>query len=84
MEPEIIGSQHMIKAVIRPGEQSGYVAECVELGAVTQGATLDEVAANLREVVGLALEGQDLRSLGLAPDPVILVNLQLEPAVAPA
>ena len=51
--------QHTIKAVIRPGEQSGFVAECVEIPVVTEGATLDEVAANLREAVALHLEVQD-------------------------
>ncbi len=70
--------QHTIKAVIRPGEQSGFVAECVEIPVVTQGATLDEVSANLREAVSLHLEGEDLRELGLAPSPSIVVTLQLE------
>ena len=42
-------SQRTIKAVIRPGEQSGYVAECMEIPVVTQGATLDEVTHNLQE-----------------------------------
>jgi len=48
-----------INAVIRTGEQSGYVAECLELPVVTQGATLDEVVANLREAVELQLQGED-------------------------
>ena len=52
--------QRTIKAVIRPGEQSGYVAECVEIPVVTQGGTLDEVTRNLREAVQLHLEGEDL------------------------
>jgi predicted RNase H-like HicB family nuclease len=43
--------QRTIKAVIRPGEESAYVAECVEIAVVTQGATLDEVTCNLREAV---------------------------------
>ena len=70
--------QHTIKAVIRPGEQSGFVAECVEIPVVTEGATLDEVSANLREAVSLHLEGEDLRELGLAPSPSIVVTLELE------
>jgi predicted RNase H-like HicB family nuclease len=69
--------QRTIKAVIRPGEQSGFVAECLEISVVTQGATLDEVARNLREAVDLHLAGEDLASLGLAPDPTILVTLEL-------
>ncbi len=74
--------RHTVQAVIRPGEESGYVGECAELKAVTQGKTLDEVAANLREVIALALDGEDLEELGLAPSPVIIVTLELEPAVA--
>ena len=35
--------QHTIKAVIRPGDESGYVAECLEISVITQGRTLDEV-----------------------------------------
>ncbi len=69
--------QRTIKAVVRPGEQSGYVAECLEIPVVTQGATLDEIARNLREAVDLHLSGEDLESLGLAPDPTILVTLEL-------
>jgi predicted RNase H-like HicB family nuclease len=74
--------QRTIQAVIRPGEQSGYVAECAQLNVVTQGATLDEVAANVKEAVELALEGEDLAALGLAPEPAIVVTFELEPAVA--
>ena len=74
--------QRTIQAVIRPGEQSGYVAECPALNAVTQGETLDVVAKNLREVIALALDGEDLGELGLAPSPVIVVTFELEPAVA--
>ena len=74
--------QRTIKAAIRRGEQSGYVAECLEIPVVTQGATLDEVAGNLREAVALHLEDQDLEALGLAPDPTLLVTLELQPAHA--
>ncbi len=35
--------QQTIKFFIRPGEQSGHVAECLEISVVTQGETLDEV-----------------------------------------
>lgn len=76
--------QHTIKAVIRYGEQSGFVAECLEIPVVTQGKTLDEVTRNLREAVELHLEGEDLRELGLAPSPTILVTFEMEahPATA--
>jgi predicted RNase H-like HicB family nuclease len=74
--------QRTIHATVQPDVESGYVAICSQLSAVTQGDTLDEVARNLREVVALALEGEDLSELGIAPDPVIVVTFELEPAVA--
>jgi predicted RNase H-like HicB family nuclease len=76
--------QRTIKAVIRPGEQSGFVAECLEIPVVTQGATLDEVSANLREAVALHLEGEDLVQLGLAASPFIIVTFELEALPASA
>ena len=76
--------QHTIKAVIHPGDQSGYVAECVEIPVVTQGRTLDEVTANLREAVELHLEGEDLSQWGLAPSPTIVVTFELEACPATA
>ncbi len=66
--------QHTIKAIIRPGEQSGHVAECMEIPVVTQGATLDAVTANLKEAVELQLEGEDLSQWGLASRPILLVT----------
>ncbi|HEX9654088.1 MAG TPA: type II toxin-antitoxin system HicB family antitoxin [bacterium] len=74
--------QHTIKAVIRSGEQSGYVAECMEIPVVTQGSTLDEITRNLQEAVQLHLEGEDLSELGLAPAPTIVVTLELETVYA--
>lgn len=74
--------QHTVHAFIRPGNESGFVAECPQLNAVTQGVDLDDVVANLQEVVALALEGEDLAELGLAERPVIVVSMELEPAVA--
>jgi predicted RNase H-like HicB family nuclease len=74
--------QHTIKAVIRPGEQSGYVAECLEVPVVTQGRTLDEVARNLQEAVALHLDGEDLAALGLAASPTVVVTMELHPTHA--
>lgn len=51
--------QHTIKAIIRPGEESGFVAECVEIAVVTQGKTLDETIDNLKEAVALHLKDED-------------------------
>lgn len=74
--------QHTIKAVVRPGEESGYVAECLEIAVVTQGATLDEVMANLKEAVELHLASEDLAQLGLAPHPTLIVTMEVEPEYA--
>jgi predicted RNase H-like HicB family nuclease len=68
---------HTVAAYIRPGEQSGFIAECPDLGAVTHAATLDDVVANSNEAVALALEGEDLEAMGLAPTLVISLSLQL-------
>jgi len=74
--------QHTIKAIIRPGEESGYVAECVEIAVVTQGATLDEVTRHLQEAVALHLEGEDPAALGLAQNPTLVVTMEIEPSYA--
>ena len=70
--------QHTIKAIVRKGELH-YVAECVEIAVVTQGKTLDEVIKNLQEAVELHLQGKDLTELGLAPNPTLIVTMELEP-----
>jgi len=71
---------HIIKAFIRKGEEY-YVAECLEISVVTQGKTLDETIANLKEAVTLHLQGEDLSEYGLAPNPTLLVTIELEPIV---
>ncbi len=68
---------YTIKAIVHPGEESGFVAECMELPVVTQGATLDEVTHNLREAIALHLEGEDPTELDLAPNAPILVNYEM-------
>ena len=72
------GLQHTSKAFIKKG-QKYYVAECLEISVVTQGKTLDETIANLKEAVMLHLEGEDLSEFGLAPNPTLLVTMELAP-----
>ncbi len=74
--------QRTIKAVVYPDEDGYYVAECMGIAVATQGKTIDVTLHNLREAVALYLEGEDLAALGLAPDPSIIVTMELEPAVA--
>ena len=49
--------RHAIRATVY-SDSGGYVAECPELHAVTQGDTLDETMRNLQEVIALALEDE--------------------------
>jgi len=73
--------QRTVKAFVWKGE-THYIAECVDIAVVTQGKTLDETLKNLQEAVALHLEGEDLAELGFAPDPNILVTMELEPVHA--
>jgi predicted RNase H-like HicB family nuclease len=61
-----IDMRRTIKAYISSGE-THYVAECLEIGVVTQGKTLDETIANLKEAVALYLEGEDPAEFDLEP-----------------
>lgn len=42
-------------------EDDMYIAECVEVGTVSQGKTIDEAVANLKEATKLYLEGFPLK-----------------------
>lgn len=55
-----------------------FVAECLDRPVVTQAPTLDELTDNIREAIGLNLEGEDLAALGPATNPTILATLELE------
>lgn len=54
-----------------------YVAECIDLPIVTQGITLDETMANIKEALILHLEDEDLKSLNIMQNPAISVNFDL-------
>ena len=56
-----------------------FVAECFDLPVVTQAATLDELMTNVKEAIGLQLEGEDPADFGLSPDASILASFELEP-----
>jgi predicted RNase H-like HicB family nuclease len=58
--------------------ENQYVAECLDLPVVTQAATLDEIAVNIREAISLHLEGEDLAEFGLSADPTIIATLELD------
>lgn len=73
----------IIQVKIYEGERY-YVAECVDLPVVTQGQTLDEVVANVKEAIDLHLEGESLEEWDILPDFSILANFELEPIHARA
>ena len=56
-----------------------YVAEAPDISVVTQGTTLDELTANLKEAIALALEDEDLAELGFIAQPAILATIELDP-----
>ncbi len=74
--------QQNIHAIIRPGEEGGYFAECMEISVVTQGQTLDEVSQNLVEAVSLHLDGEDPTEFGLIAKPSLNVTFELQPEYA--
>jgi predicted RNase H-like HicB family nuclease len=49
-----------VTAVLTPAEEGGYVAYNPETGTTTQGETVEEALANLREAVELYLEEENL------------------------
>lgn len=55
-----------VTAVLTPADEGGYVASNPETGTTTQGDTIDEALANLREAVELYLEEFPMK-LGKAP-----------------
>jgi predicted RNase H-like HicB family nuclease len=70
----------IIQVHIYKGEKY-YVAECLDLPVVTQGKTLDELAANVKEAIALQLEGENLADFDLAPQPSVLANLEIDTQV---
>ena len=74
--------QKTVKAIIRSGDERGYVAECIEIAVVTQGATVDETIQNLREAVALHLDGEIASELGFCDRPNLLITMEIEPAYA--
>jgi len=67
----------IIQVHIYKGEKY-YIAECLDLPVVTQGKTLDELIANLKEAVGLQLEGENLANFNLVAEPSIMANIEVD------
>lgn len=67
-----------VKAFIY-ADGDGFVVEIPDVNAVTQGDTIEEAIANAKEAIALALDGEDPAEFDLAPDPSILVTIELGP-----
>ncbi len=74
--PEAREIRDSIHVAVSRGE-CVYVAECLEIAVVTQGATLDEMVSNLREAISLHLEGEDRIALGLSLSPRLVFTFEL-------
>ena len=72
--------KNIIQVRIFKGENQ-YVAECLDLAVVTQAKTLDELAYNVREAIGLQLRGEDPAEFDLVQEPTILASFELYPLV---
>jgi predicted RNase H-like HicB family nuclease len=60
-----------------------YVASCVEITAVTDARSLDELMQNIQEMVALHLEDLDTVALfNLVPNPRIVVTVELPASYA--
>ena len=64
-----------IHTVISESE-GAYVAECLEVGVVTQGESLDETLRNLREAVELFMDDEEPAALGLVPNPRLAISFE--------
>lgn len=73
--PEAGPERSTIHAVMTRSE-GWFVAECLEVAVVTQGRTLDETLANLREALELHLDPDELARLGLTSAPRLVVSFE--------
>lgn len=68
--------RQVIQISIYKGEKF-FVAESVNVPIVTQGKTYDELFNNLKEVISLFLEDEDLSKYDIQANPAIIANLEL-------
>lgn len=59
---------------IHKGEKK-YVAECLEIDAVSQGDTVDEAMKNIKEAIELYFEEEKVEEIDLPKEPSIVFSL---------
>ena len=75
MSDEHAKRRSTIHAVVSESE-GAFVAECAEVGVVTQGESLDQLLRNLRQAVVLFLEDEEPAALGLVPNPRLAISFE--------
>jgi hypothetical protein len=73
--------KYSIKAFIRRDGMGGFIAECLEIEAQAQGATLDETVSKLRREICDHLRGKDMAEFGLVEEPALFMTFEDEPIV---
>ena len=68
-------SKRLTAVIIK--EEKWYVAHCVELGVVSQGKTIEEAQANIREAVELYLESFGREEIPESTSEVIIYPLEV-------
>ncbi len=74
--------RNIIQIILYPGNESGYVAECVNLQVVTHGQTIDDTVKNIKEALALHFEDEDPEEIGLSPNAPLIVSMEIEPVHA--
>lgn len=54
-----------------------YIAEGVGLPVFTQGSTLDELVANIKEATDLYFKNEDFSEHGFVSNPSVLINFEM-------
>ena len=56
--------------------EAWLIAECREVGVVTQGKTLDETVTNLRQALAVHFDGEELDRLAPSTGPRLVVRYE--------
>ncbi|MBI4282053.1 MAG: type II toxin-antitoxin system HicB family antitoxin [Chloroflexi bacterium] len=54
-----------------------YVSDCPELGITSQGLSIEESLANLKEAIELYLKDEDLDSLGVLKESPLITSIEV-------
>lgn len=68
--------QYYFTAVITR-EDGFFVSECVDLGIASQGKSIDESLANLKEAIHLFLKNEEISELNLPAEHPLVTTLEV-------